>query len=152
MHSPTPALTYPHSRKDPVLDLMHGVPVPDPYRWLEDSDSPDTRAWIEAQNTLTEGFLSQIPAREPLKARLRALWDFPRVGLPGRKGERWFWFRNEGLQNQPVLYVGDGPYQNGRVLLDPNTLSKDGSVSVAGTWLSRDGQRLIYAISDAGTD
>src|SRR5882672_606175 len=97
-------LQYPAARKSDVVDDYHGTRVPDPYRWLEDPDSPETRAWIEAQNRLTAAYLAQIPARDGILRRLTQLWDYPKFGAPFHKGGRYFFFKNEGLQNQAVLY------------------------------------------------
>lgn len=152
---PAPSVAAPRpppTRRDPVVERLHGVEVADPYRWLEDPDAPDTRAWIAAQNAATEAFLRQGPAREALRRRLEALWDFPRVGLPARRGARWFWFQNDGLQSQAVLYAGTGPYQGGRVLIDPNTLSADGTVSLGEARFSQDGRWVAWSTSDAGSD
>lgn len=142
----------PPTRQDPVVEQLHGEAVADPYRWLEDSDAPDTRRWIDAQNAVTEAWLERCPARSWIRERLTALWDFPRVSLPTRKGAWWFWYQNDGLQPQSVLCVGEGPYQNGRVLIDPNTLSADGAVSLADVRITHDGRRVLWACSEAGTD
>jgi prolyl oligopeptidase len=113
-HPPVPA-----HRVDQVDDL-HGELVADPYRWLEDTNAPETRAWIEAENELTEDWLSRVPEREEIRQRLSELWDYPRVTAPFQRGGRWFQLRNSGLQNQDVLYAMDGPEDEWRVLLDPN--------------------------------
>ncbi len=97
-------LQYPAARREDVVDHLHGVDVPDPYRWLEEIDSPETRAWIEAQNELSFGYLGRIPARERLRQRLTELWDYERFGVPFKRGGRYFFTRNDGLQNQDVLY------------------------------------------------
>src|SRR6476660_5331102 len=98
-------LTYPASRKDPVVDDYHGTKVEDPYRWLEDDNSEETKAWVKAQNKVTFDFLQAIPQRESLRARLEKVWNYERMGLPSEYGGRWFFTRNSGLQNQSVLYV-----------------------------------------------
>jgi prolyl oligopeptidase len=126
------ALPYPPARQDDVVDVYHGISVGDPYRWLEDAEHPDTRAWIAAQNELTEAFLAAVPTREKIRARLGELWDYPRFDVPFERGARWFQTRNTGLQNQPVLFVAPHAGAAGRPLLDPNTLSKDGTVAVTG--------------------
>src|SRR5216684_3610604 len=96
-------LTYPPTRRGDVVDDHFGTKVPDPYRWLEDVDAPDTRAWVEAQNRVTFGYLEQIPERERIRKRLTELWDYPKYGAPFKKGGRYFFFKNSGLQNQSVL-------------------------------------------------
>ncbi|MCB9746607.1 MAG: S9 family peptidase, partial [Alphaproteobacteria bacterium] len=151
---PEPApLVYPETRRGDVVDDFHGTAVADPYRWLEDSDAPETRAWIEAQNALTEGILSGVPEREAIRARLEESWSFERLSVPGERGGRYFWQRQDGLQNQPVLFTGSTPFgEDARVLIDPNTLSEDGTVALAGYWVSRDGARMVYGVSEAGTD
>jgi len=145
-------LTYPLTRKVDVVDDYHGTKVADPYRWLEDPSSPGYQEWIDAENALTERWLSSIPDRATLRDRLTALWDYERYTVPFREGNRIFFQRNSGLQAQPVLYVVDLPRFEPRVLLDPNTLSKDGTVALAGTSASRDGALLAYGMAEAGSD
>ena len=145
-------LCYPTTHTVEHVDDYHGTLVPDPYRWLEDLNAPETQAWIEAQNALTFSYLEQIPGREAIRARLTELWDFPRFGAPFKRGGRTFQFRNTGLQNQEVLYVLETPGDEGRVLLDPNTLSEDGTVALTGADVSWDGQWLAYAVSASGSD
>jgi prolyl oligopeptidase len=145
-------ISYPPTRHDDVVDDYHGTRVEDPYRWLEDMEHPDTQGWVAAQNEITEAFLSEVPAREEIRARLNALWDYPRFDVPFERGERWFQTRNSGLQDQPVLYVSSAPLEEGRVLLDPNDLSIDGTVSVSALAVSDDGSLLAYATSIGGSD
>lgn len=145
-------LTYPHAPTVEQIDDYHGTPVADPYRWLENTDSPETEAWVEAQNKLTFGFLEEIPQREQIRQRLTELWDYPKAWAPLRKGQRYFQLRNSGLQNQDVLYVLDSLEAEPRLLLDPNTLSKDGTVALNGWELSDDGRYLAYATSASGSD
>lgn len=146
------SLSYPQTRRVEQWDDFHGTRVADPYRWLEDSDSPETRAWIEAQNRLTFGFLEGIPERKRIEERLTALWNYPRLTGPTRRGKLFFTFRNDGLQNQSVLYVQEGLSGTPRVLLDPNTLSADGTVALSTVSLSDDGARLMYGVSSGGSD
>jgi prolyl oligopeptidase len=146
------ALTYPVARKVDVVDDYHGTKVADPYRWLEDPSSPGYREWIVAENAVTERFLSTLPDRAALRERLTALWDYERYDVPVREGNRVFYERNSGLQPQAVLYVVDLPRFEPRVLLDPNTLSKDGTVALTGTVPSRDGSLLAYGVAEAGSD
>jgi prolyl oligopeptidase len=154
-------MTYPETRRGDVVDDHHGTQVPDPYRWLEDPDSEESRQWIEAQNALTQGFLETIPARAHIRERLTALWDHERYvlptkeggyGLPTRRGERYFWFKNDGLQDQSVLYMAEGLEAEPRVLLDPNVLSEDGTVAIGEYAFSEDGSYLAYSLSDGGSD
>jgi prolyl oligopeptidase len=144
--------SYPVARKVDVVDDYHGTKVADPYRWLEDPSSPGYREWIDAENAVTERFLSSLPDRGPLRERLTALWDYERYEVPVREGNRVFYQRNSGLQPQAVLYVVDLPRFEPRPLLDPNTLSKDGTVAVTGTVPSRDASLLAYGIAEAGSD
>jgi prolyl oligopeptidase len=146
-----PALQYPPSRRDDVVDDYHGVRVADPYRWLEDPDSADTIAWTAAQNALTRAALDGT-LRERIRAELTRLYDYPRASAPAPRGSRRFFTRNEGLQNQPVLYVQDGLDGGPRVLLDPNTLSADGTVALTAWEPSDDGRLLAYAVSAGGSD
>lgn len=150
--APNVGLSYPEAMRGDVVDDYHGVKVPDPYRWLEDADSPQTRAWITAQNALTFGWLDAIPERARIRARLEAQWDYERYGVPIKKGERYFFSKNDGLQNQSVFYVTDALDAEPRVLLDPNTLSDDGTVAVRGYYTSKDGSKLAYGLSTSGSD
>ena len=145
-------LTYPAARKDDQSDNYHGATVADPYRWLEDPDTPESRAWIEAENALTFGFLETIPARERIAQRLTTLWNYERYGAPSLQGGRYFYGKNDGLQNQSVLYVAESLDAEPRVLLDPNTLSADGTVALAGTAVSEDAAYMAYGLSAAGSD
>jgi len=147
-----PALAYPDARRVEHYDTYHGVRVQDPYRWLENPDSPETRAWIEAQNAVTFAYLENIPARSDIEQRLTELWNYERYGMPFEEGGRYFFTRNSGLQDQSVLYVAEYLDGEPRVLLDPNTLSEDGTISLAGIAVSPDGEHLAYAISDGGSD
>lgn len=148
----TSAPRYPEARASDTVDVYHGVEVTDPYRWLEDTDSAETRAWIEAENALTEEFLAAQPGREALRARLAELWDYERYSLPRRGGSSWFFTRNDGLQAQAPLYIADAPDAEGRLLLDPNTFSADGTTSLADWVPSPDGALLAYATSEGGSD
>lgn len=145
-------LQYPTTRKSDQIDDYHGTLVPDPFRWLEDVDSPETLEWVQQQNKLTFGYLEKIPARERLRQRLTTLWDYPKAFAPTKRGGIYFQFRNTGLQNQNVLYLLDGLESEPRLLLDPNTLSDDGTVAL-NTWeVSEDGAWLAYALSSSGSD
>jgi prolyl oligopeptidase len=147
-----PPFAHPPTRKSDQADVLHGTRVEDPYRWLEDLDSAETAAWVEAQNMATFGFLESIPARARLKERLTGLWNHERYGAPFRKGGRYFYFKNDGLQNQSVLYtmlrLEDAP----RVLIDPNGFSADGTVAMSTLGVSEDGELLVYGTSASGSD
>ena len=144
---------YPDTRRGEHTDDYHGARVTDPYRWLEQSaHTPEVRAWIEAQNELTFDYLEGIPAREHVRERLTELWDYPKKGAPFKKGGRYFQFRNSGLQNQNVFYTMDAPQDEGHVLLDPNTLSEDGTAALSMTATSEDGKLLAYAVAQSGSD
>jgi len=145
-------LQYPAARKSDVVDDYHGTRVPDPYRWLEDPDSPESRAWIEAQNRLTAAYLAEIPARGTIRERLTKLWNYPKYGTPFRKGRRYFFFKNDGLQNQSVLYRQASLTADPETLLDPNLLSEDGTVAISTLAVSDDGRLLAYGTSASGSD
>lgn len=148
----TPKMQYPETRRGDTVDNYHGTTIADPYRWLEEPDSPETRAWVTAQNKLTNQFLEEVPARQAIRKRLEGLWNYERFGLPVKRGGRYFFTRNDGLQNQSVLYVADTLDAEPRLLLDPNTLSKDGTVSLTGWRPSDDGKLLAYGLASAGSD
>jgi prolyl oligopeptidase len=151
----TPAaqtIGYPEARKGDVVDDYHGTKVPDPYRWLEDVDAPETRAWIEAENRVTEAFLAQVPERDRMRRRLTTLWNYPRYGPPFKKAGRYFFFKNDGLQNQSVLYKQASRTAEPAVLLDPNTFSDDGTVALATLALSEDSRHLAYGTAASGSD
>ena len=147
-----PGLTYPVSRTVEQKDDYHGVAVADPYRWLEDANSEETHAWVEAQNKLTQSYLAQIPRREAIKQRLTQLWNFERFSVPFKEGGRYFYSRNDGLQNQSALYTMKALSDTPRLLLDPNTLAADGTVALAGLAVSPNGKYLAYSISASGSD
>ncbi len=146
------ALRYPVARRGDTVDDYFGVKVPDPYRWLEDDDAEETRAWVKAENAVTEAFLEAIPERPAIRRRLERLWDHERFSSPEKKGGRYFYLRNSGLQPQEVLYVTEDPARGGRVLLDPNLLSSDGTVALSSWAVTDDGRLLAYALSTAGSD
>ena len=146
------SLVYPPSSKVDQVDEYNGIRVPDPYRWLEDPDADETQAWVEAQNEVTFGYLNEIPAREQIKQRLTGLWDYEKFGIPFKEGDRYFYFKNDGLQNQSVLYTLTSLDAEPRVLLDPNQLSDDGTVALSGMAISEDGKLLAYGLSTSGSD
>ena len=145
-------LSYPAASTGTVVSDYHGMKVPDPYRWMEDIDSPATRAWVEAEGKLSRDYLDALPGHAEIAARLKQVWNFERWGAPVRHGHYWLYTHNDGLQNQDVIFVTTDPATAGRVLLDPNTLSKDGTVALRETAISDDGRLFAYALSDAGSD
>jgi prolyl oligopeptidase len=150
--APGPKLAYPPAKTVGQVDDYHGTKVADPYRGLEDTDSTDTREWIEAENKVTFHYLEQIPYRQAIHDRLMKLWNFERYGVPEQQGGRYFYQHNNGLQNQNVLLVAESLNAEPRVLLDPNTLSADGTVALVGHGVSDDGKLLAYGTSASGSD
>ncbi|MBL8896165.1 MAG: S9 family peptidase [Planctomycetes bacterium] len=146
------AWQYPATRKVEQIDVYHGTKVADPYRWLEDDRSAETAAWVEAQNAVSFGYLEKLPYRRPLQARLEALFDHPRFSAPSRKGPYVFFSKNDGLQNQSVLFVQKGYDGEPEVLIDPNTWSDDGTVRLTTTAASKDARYFAYGISKSGSD
>ena len=150
--SQQPKMTYPETMKETVTDEYFGHKVEDPYRWLEDDNSAETGAWVDAQNDVTFAYLNQLPGRDSIKNRLTALMDYPRIGNPFKKAGKYFYYKNDGLQNQSILYMTESLGGEERVLLDPNKLSDDGTVALSGTEFSPDGKYLVYSISRSGSD
>ncbi|MBE0639929.1 MAG: S9 family peptidase [Bacteroidales bacterium] len=146
------SVSYPETKKQDVTDDYHGTTIADPYRWLEDDKSEETAAWVEAQNKVTFGYLNQIPFREDIKNRLTKIWDYPKFSVTFKKGDRYFYFKNDGMQNQSVLYVQESLEDDARVLLDPNLLSEDGTVALSNYDVSKDGKYLAFGISRGGSD
>jgi prolyl oligopeptidase len=144
-------LSYPNTRKDDVADSYFGTQVADPYRWLEDDMSSETKQWVKAENAVTQAYLAQVPSRDKLKERLKVLLDYEKVGAPFKEGKYTYFFKNDGLQNQAVLYrqLDDG---EAHVFLDPNTFSEDGTTSLASIEFSKDGSLVTYLISEGGSD
>lgn len=145
-------LNYPVAKKVDQTDDYHGTKVADPYRWLEDANSAETKAWVEAENKVTQSWLSQIPQRESIRQRLTQLWNYERYSVPYKEGGRYFFSRNDGLQNQSPLYTMKSLSDTPRLLLDPNTLSADGTVALAGMAVSPDGKLLAYSTAASGSD
>ena len=144
-------ITYPTTNKGETVDTYFDTKLPDPYRWLEDDKSAETGAWVKAQNEVTYGYLSQIPFRDALKARMEKLWNYEKIGAPFKEGNFTYYYKNNGLQNQSVLYRKDAKGTE-TVFLDPNTFSKDGTTSLGGLDFSKDGSKVAYAISEGGSD
>jgi len=142
---------YPKTEQDSsIVEDYHGNQVKDPYRWLEDDNSKETGDWVDAQNVVTFDYLSKIPFRQKIKDRFEKIWNYEKYGTPFKKGGSYYYFKNDGLQNQYVLYrqTGDGS----EMVLDPNTFSDDGTTSLAGYGFSKDGKYLAYQISEGGSD
>jgi prolyl oligopeptidase len=152
--SPDGPITYPETPRDALVEELAGRPIADPWRWLEGDVRQDERvaAWVAEQAALTETYLATLPGRAAIRDRLTKLWDYERVSLPRRQGERYFHLRNSGLEAQPVLCVRDGVEAAPRVLLDPNTWSDDGATALGEWEPSKDGRRVAYAVQDAGSD
>ncbi|HEY2412034.1 MAG TPA: S9 family peptidase, partial [Pirellulaceae bacterium] len=147
-------LQYPETRRVDQVDDYHGVKVADPYRWLEADvrESPEVAAWVEKQNDVARAYLDAIPQRPQIARRLTEIWNYERYSAPRQRGGRYFFLKNDGLQNQAVLYVADKFDADGRVLIDPNTWSKDGTIALAHFEPSKDGKLLAYARAEAGSD
>ena len=145
-------LAYPETKKGAVVEVLHGHTIADPYRWLEDPNSPETAAWVEAQNKVTFGYLEKIEKRAAIAERLTRLWNYERYGVPSRHGAWTIFSKNNGLQNQAVIYKATSLLAAPEVLLDPNTLSTDGTVALSGLSFSEDGKHLAYSISASGSD
>ena len=152
MTSSSSNFIYPPAHRVEQSDRYHGITVKDPYRWLENPDSEATRAWIAAQNKVTSEYLASISAKENIQQRLTQLWDYEKYGSPFKRGDKYFYFKNDGLQNQSVLYTLNSLEDEPRVLLDPNQLSEDGTVALAGLSISDDGKWMAYGLSTAGSD
>ena len=145
-------MPYPRTERTDVTDNYFGTEVPDPYRWLEDDNSEATAAWVKAQNVVTQDYLSQIPFRGAIRERLTELWNYPKEGIPAKHGDAWYYFYNDGLRNQSVLYRTAQPGGEGEVFIDPNTLSKDGTVALSGVTFSKDGKYCAYSVAASGSD
>ncbi|CAN5138512.1 prolyl oligopeptidase family serine peptidase [soil metagenome] len=148
----TNGLDYPDTRRGDQVDDYHGTQVADPYRWLEDTDSPQTAAWVEAENRVTFGYLEGIPARDRIREQLTELWDYPKYGTPFKQGGRYFFSKNDGLQNQSVIYWQTALDAEPKVLIDPNKLSEDGTVALTNLSVSDNGKLLAYGTSSGGSD
>ena len=145
-------MPYPRTERTDVTDNYFGTEVPDPYRWLEDDNSEATAAWVKAQNVVTQDYLSQIPFRGAIRDRLTELWNYPKEGIPAKHGDAWYYFYNDGLRNQSVLYRTAQPGGEGEVFIDPNTLSEDGTVALSGVTFSKDGKYCAYSVAASGSD
>ena len=145
-------IKYPVTTKVEQVDDYFGTSVNDPYRWLEDDNSEETAEWVKAQNAVTDAYLAEIPYRDQLRERLTKIWNYPKHGVPYKDGKYYLFYKNDGLQNQSVLYIMDDLDGEPRVLLDPNKLSEDGTVALSGTDISKDSKYMAYKIANAGSD
>jgi len=143
---------YPPARVADAVDDYHGTKVPDPYRWMEDPESEETVKWVDAENKLTQELIAGVPSRGPIEERLTKLWNYPRYSLPYKEGDRYFFYKNDGLQNQSVLYMQKNLKSEPVVVIDPNTWSEDGTIALSTTAYSKDGRLLAYGVSERGSD
>ena len=143
---------YPQAVKDATTDNYFGTIVADPYRWLENDTSAQTAAWVEAENAVTNAYLAKIPFRQKLLQRMTELMNYEKIGAPRKRHGKWYFYKNNGLQNQSVLYVMDALGATPRIFLDPNTLSADGTVALKGVYFSNNGRWAAYTISRSGSD
>lgn len=148
----SPSFKYPQAKKTDQIDDYHGTKVLDPYRWLEEIDSNDSRSWIDAENQLTKDYLTNIPQRDAIKNRLTKLWNHEKYSAPFKAGKHYFYSKNNGLQNQNVLYIADSINDKGRVFFDPNKLREDGTAALTGSSFSNDGSLWAYGIAVSGSD
>lgn len=145
-------IVYPSAGKENVSEMYFNVRVDDPYRWMENGESDRTRQWITEENKVTQSYFKELSQTGKIKNRLTQLWNYNKMSAPFKKGNLFFSFKNDGLQNQSVLYVQEDLKKDGKVLLDPNAFSTDGTVSLSGTSVSKDGKTLAYGLSKAGSD
>jgi prolyl oligopeptidase len=140
------------ARKDTVVENFHGTSVADPYRWMENENASELKTWIDQENSITNGYLESFPDRPAMKRRLTAMWNFERFSGIFKRGKKVFYYKNDGLQNQPVLYVKDSPKAKPTIVIDPNALSDDGTVALSDVFVSFDGTMMAYALSSSGSD
>ncbi len=145
-------LKYPATRKQDVTDNYHGTMIADPYRWLEDDNSEETKAWVTEQNKVSSAYLSAIPFRQKVKDRLSEMWNYPRISAPYKEGAWYYFFKNDGLQNQSILYLQKGLNGVPETFLDPNTLSTDGTAALGGTSFSKSSKYMAYQVAQSGSD
>lgn len=146
------ATKYPKTRREDLVETLHGVQVPDPYRWMEDLEGAEIREWIDAQNEVTFDYLKHSPFREKIQKRMAELWNYEKFSPPVKKGGRYFYSHNNGLQNQEALHWLEDLTGEPKLLIDPNSLSEDGTVALSGAVISHDGRYLAYGVADAGSD
>src|SRR3954465_3841895 len=150
--APAGKLSYPEAKKAEVVNYYHGVKIADPYEWLEDTNSADTKAWVDAENKITFGYLGQIAVRAKIKERMTKLWNYERYTVPRVEGGRYFYSKNNGLQNQNVVYTLQSLTGEPKLLLDPNTMSADGTVALSQYAITEDGKLMVYGVQTAGSD
>src|SRR5436190_15082192 len=148
----SPKLSYPSPRRGDVVEDYHGTKVADPYRWMEDLNAPEVKAWVDSQNALTFKYLEALPHRDQLKTRITQLWNYPKVTAPRYAGRHWFYNRNSGLQRQSVVFTRETLAGSETVALDPNSLSPDGSIALSGFVPAPDAQHFAYGQSEGGSD
>lgn len=147
-------IIYPPTKRVEFVEQLHGTPVPDPYRWLEEDvrKSPEVRAWVDAQSKLTADYLKAIPEREAIAKKLTEMWNYEKFSVPEKQGGKYFFFKNDGLQNQSVFYKQDSLEGDPKVLIDPNSWTKDGTIALGSVAFSDDGSLAAYATNEAGSD
>ena len=143
---------YPVARMDSTVDDYFGTKVADPYRWMEDDNAAETAEWVAAENEVTRDYLAQIPFRDKIQKRLTELWNYPKYGTPAKHGEYYYFFENDGLRNQSILYRQKGLDAPAEVFLDPNTLSEDGTVALSNVSFSQDDRYMAYSAAASGSD
>jgi prolyl oligopeptidase len=151
-HGRNAKMSYPQTRTERVVDVLHGVELADPYRWLEDAGNPEVREWVEKQNSFTKSVLDPLPCRQQIRERLNSLLDIGTLGTPTPAKGTYFYTKREGKQNQAILYVREGLKGKDRVLVDPNTMAKDGTVALDWWYPSREGRYLAYGLSKNGSE
>ncbi len=151
-HKAPEELRYPITEKGDTIDTYFDTTIADPYRWLEDDYSNSTKAWASKQNAFTNSYMRKIPFRRKIEKRLTEIWNYPSQGMPFKKGDKYYFYKNDGLQSQSVLYVQDSPTSDPVVFMDPNQLSNDGTIALGGTYFSNDHKYMGYSVSIAGSD
>ncbi len=146
------SIEYPTTKKVDIIDNYFGTEIVDPYRWLENDTSTETEEWVKAENEVTFAYLAELPNREKIRQRLTELMDYPKYGVPTKEAGKYFFFKNDGLQNQSVLYMTKSLDDEAKVLLDPNTLSENGTIALSGVEISTDGNYLVYMVAESGSD
>ena len=153
LHQKAPEeLRYPVTEKGETIDSYFDTTIADPYRWLEEDYSNSTKAWVSKQNAFTSSYMRKIPYRRKIEKRLTEIWNYPSQGMPFKKGDKYYFYKNDGLQSQSVLYVQDSPTSEAKVFMDPNQLSNDGTIALGGTYFSNDHKYMGYSVSIAGSD
>ena len=153
LHQKAPEeLRYPKTEMGSVVDTYFDTTIADPYRWLEDDYARETKTWVSKQNAFTNSYMRRIPFRHKIEKRLTEIWNYPSQGAPFKKGDKYYFYKNDGLQNQSVIYVQDSPSSDAKIFMDPNQLSNDGTIALGGTYFSNDHKYMGYSINRAGSD